>query len=105
VIFLQEAKDFVDYLDKKTRKKVFYNIWKARSARNPELFKKLHGNIWEFRTVYERKSIRLFAFWDKTDREDTLVVTPHGVIKKTGKIAGAEIAKAERLRKDYFENK
>ena len=50
VIFLEWAKDFLDSLNDKTRKKVLYNVWKSRDLNDPELFKELKGNIWEFRT-------------------------------------------------------
>ena len=45
IIFLEWAKEFLDNLDDKTRKKVIYNIWKSRNVNDPELFKKLDGNI------------------------------------------------------------
>ncbi len=62
VIFLELAKDFLDKLDSKTRQKVLYNIWKSRETNDPELFKKLTDDIWEFRTKFLTKHIRLFAF-------------------------------------------
>lgn len=40
VTFLEEAKVFMDCLDEKTREKILYNIWKARSTNDKELFKK-----------------------------------------------------------------
>jgi phage-related protein len=58
---------------------------------DPEIFKKLEDDIWEFRTLYQRQTIRLFAFWDKSD---TLVITTHGLIKKTQKTPKKEIEKA-----------
>jgi phage-related protein len=68
-----------------------------------ELFKKLKDEIWEFRTLFKKSHIRLFAFWDKTDKMDTVVITTHGIIKKTGKTPKSDIEKAERIRKSYFE--
>lgn len=44
-IALQEAKDFLDGLDKKTRKKVMYNIWKSKTINDKELLKPLHDGI------------------------------------------------------------
>ncbi len=102
VRFLEQAKTFIDKLENKTRKKVIFNIWKSREVNDPELFKKLDENIWEFRTKYQNKQIRLFAFWDKTKNEDTLVIATHGIIKKTKKTPKKEIEKAERLRIEYF---
>jgi hypothetical protein len=48
------------------------------------------------------RRIRLFAFWDKSGDKSTLVITTHGLIKKTLKTPKKEIDKAEKLRKDYF---
>jgi phage-related protein len=102
VDFLEEAKEFLDNLDEKSRAKVVYNIWKSRSTNDKELFKKLQDEIWEFRTKYNKSYYRLFAFWNKTDKEDTVVISTHGLIKKTDKIPKSEIKKAERLREKYF---
>ncbi|RCU42383.1 type II toxin-antitoxin system RelE/ParE family toxin [Chryseobacterium lacus] len=102
VEFLEEAKSFLDGLDEKSRNKVIYNIWKARSTSDKELFKKLQDEIWEFRTKYNKSYYRLFAFWDKTDKIDTVVISTHGLIKKTDKISRSEIEKAVRLREKYF---
>lgn len=105
IIFLEWAKEFLDSLDEKTRKKVMYNVWKSREINDPELFKKLDGNIWEFRTKFLTNQIRLLAFWDKTEKEETLVVATHGFIKKTQKTPKSEIEKAEKIRKQYFKEK
>jgi len=83
--FLDDAKEFLDTIDEKSRKKIIYNIWKARSTNDKELFKKLQDEIWEFRTKYSKTYYRLFAFWDKTDKQDTIVVSTHGIIKKPTK--------------------
>ena len=102
VRFLEPAKDFMDSLDSKTRKKVLFNIWKSRETNDPELFKKLSGEIWEFRTQFKSKQIRLFAFWNKSNDKPTLVIATHGLIKKTQKTQKKEIERAEQLRKDYL---
>ncbi|MET4082601.1 phage-related protein [Pedobacter sp. UYP30] len=105
VEFLEDAKEFLDELDEKSREKIVYNIWKARSTNDKELFKKLQDEIWEFRTKYNKTYYRLFAFWDKIDKADTIVISTHGLIKKTDKISKTEIEKAEKLRKKYFNEK
>jgi phage-related protein len=105
VVFLEHAKEFLDKLDAKSREKVLFNIWKSREISDPELFKKLSGEIWEFRTKYLTKQIRLLAFWDKEDSKQTLVVTTHGFIKKTKTTPKKEVEKAEQLRKEYFQFK
>lgn len=105
VEFLDDAKQFLDLLDDKARRKIIYNIWKSRSTNDKELFKKLQDEIWEFRTKYNKFYYRLFAFWDKTGKQDTLVIATHGLIKKADTIPWKEITKAERLRKQYFKDK
>ena len=105
VRFLEEAKDFLDGFDEKARDKIVYNIWKARSTNDKELFKKLQGEIWEFRTKYNKTYYRLFAFWDKSDKSDTVVISTHGLVKKTDKIPKSEIERAEKSREQYFNDK
>jgi len=105
VEFLEQAVEFLENLDDKAREKVLYNVWKARITNDKELFKKLSGEIWEFRTLFKKTYYRLFAFWDKSDKVDTVVVSTHGLVKKTGKTPPGEIEKAERIRKMYFELK
>ncbi|WCM43488.1 type II toxin-antitoxin system RelE/ParE family toxin [Flavobacterium sp. CBA20B-1] len=105
VEFLEEAKEFLDSLDEKTRNKVVYNVWKARSVNDKDLFKKLQDEIWEFRTKYNKAYYRLFAFWDKTNKNDTVVISTHRLIKKTDKIPKSEIERAEKLREKYFNEK
>lgn len=105
VEFLEEAADFLETLDDKAKEKILYNIWKARITNDKELFKKLSGEIWEFRTLFKKTYYRLFAFWDKTDKVDTVVISTHGLVKKTGKTPPGEIEKVERIRKMYFELK
>jgi len=105
VVFLEPAKEFLDGLESKSRKKVLFNIWKSREINDPELFKKLTEEIWEFRTKYLSQQIRLLAFWDKEDSKETLVVATHGFIKKTQKTPKNEIEKAEHMRLEYFKFK
>lgn len=102
-IFLEEADEFMATLDVKSRKKVMFNLRIAEKTNDPELFKKLNANIWEFRTKFLGKQIRLLAFWDKTNKKQTLVLAASGFIKKTQKAPIGEIEKAERIRKQYFE--
>ena len=96
---------FLDKLDEKARDKIIYNIHKARVTNDKELFKKLTEEIWEFRTLFNRTHYRLFAFWDKTDKNNIVVITTHGLIKKSDKTPKSELDKAERLRNLYFERK
>lgn len=103
--FMEEANEFIAELDPKTVKKIFYNIDLAEQTNDPKLFKKLQNDIWELRTKFAGIQIRLLAFWDKSDNEETLVIATHGFIKKVDKIPTNEIDRAERLRDKYFQNK
>ena len=67
--------------------------------------KKLNDEIWEFRTLYQGFQYRLLAFWDKTNSENTLVISSNGFLKKQSKVPNNEIVKAEKLRKQYFKDK
>ncbi|TXK20957.1 type II toxin-antitoxin system RelE/ParE family toxin [Pontibacter qinzhouensis] len=102
VRFLEEAAEFLDNLDEKAREKIIYNVRKAQIANDKEIFKKLTDEIWEFRALYNKTYYRLFAFWDKTEKSDTVVISTHGLVKKTGKTPTGDLEKAERLRKHYF---
>jgi phage-related protein len=104
-IFLEEADEFMQTLDKKSRKKVMFNVRIAEETNDPELFKKLNDNIWEFRTKYLKRQIRILAFWDKTNKIETLVLATNGFIKKTSKTPTKAIERAERIRKEFFSNK
>ena len=101
--FLDEAVEFLESLDEKTKAKILYNIKLSQYKNDNELFKKLTDNIWEFRTLYKKTYYRFFAFWDKTNKQETLVISTHGIEKKTGKVPKNEILKAENLRTIYFE--
>ena len=105
IVFLEEAAQFLDNLDNNHREKVYYNIRRAQVKRDPELFKKLTDEIWEFRTLYMGLQYRLLAFWDKSDSHDTLVISTHGFIKKQSKVPEKEIQKANQTRIKYFEDK
>ena len=104
-VMLEEAKEFVLSLQASAMKKVLYNVQRiVCGEQNAELFKKLEGtDIWEFRTLFNGVHYRLFAFWDT--ETNTLIVATHGIIKKTQKTPKKEIAKAENIRKKYFEHK
>ena len=106
VVYMEDASEFLKNLSEQPRKKIYYNISKvAGGIKDNELFKKLDGSddLWEFRTLYNGIQYRLLAFWDKGNKR--LVVATHGFIKKTWKISAKEIAKAEALRKEYYESK
>ena len=103
VIFLEQAIDFMSKLDVKAKKKIYQNLDKAKLENDPKLFKKLTDDIWEFRTLYQGIQYRLFAFWDKTDKTETLVLSTHGIVKKVSKVPKTEIEKALKIRTEYFD--
>lgn len=51
----------------------------------------------------KKKMARNNPNWDT--QTDTLVIATHGIIKKTQKTPKKEIAKAERIRQEYFNAK
>ncbi|MBQ8191957.1 MAG: type II toxin-antitoxin system RelE/ParE family toxin [Bacteroidaceae bacterium] len=105
LVLTDEAFDFIESLPQNVGDKIHYNIRRVREGEiNNELFKKLENSeIWEFRTLYNKTAYRLFAFWDT--ESETLVIATHGIVKKTQKTPPKEIAKAERIRTEYFKNK
>ena len=102
--FLEGADEFLATLDAKSASKLLYLIDLAEQTNDPRLFKKLKGEIWEFRSKYMGNQNRLLAFWDKTENAETLVIATHGFVKKTTKIPSKEIGKAEKIRSAYFSN-
>ena len=105
IVFLKEAFEYLQLLDVKHSNKILYNIRKAQQKHDPELFKKLTDEIWEFRTLYQGLQYRFLAFWDKTSSIETLVISTHGFVKKQRKVPETEIVKAETKRKKYFQEK
>ena len=105
IVFLDEAFEFLKGLEPKHYEKILYNIRKIQVENDPELFKKLIDDIWEFRTIYQGLQYRLLAFWDKTSPTETLVISTHGFIKKQNKVPDQEILKAMQSRTKYFEEK
>jgi phage-related protein len=101
--FLDQAIDFIDKLDQKSRDKIIYNLDKSRYVNDPKLFKKLDDEIWEFRTKYSGKQFRLLAFWVKTKGKTSLVIATNGFVKKVSKVPKSEIKKANNLRTKYIE--
>lgn len=101
--FLEEAAAFLDELDDRARNKILYTIRSAQTTNDRELFKKLTNEIWEFRTLFNRKHYRLFAFWHRTAEAVTVVIATHGLIKKTDKTPATDLERAARLRKIFLE--
>lgn len=100
VDFLEDVDEFFDQISFRAKRKILYDIDKAKKLKDPKLFKKLNDTIWEFRTLFEGQHYRLLAFWDKGATK--LIICTHGFVKKTAKVPKKEIAKAENLRNQYF---
>ena len=100
VALLPEATAFVNEQETKVREKIAYNINKAQYVMDNELLKKLDGEIWEFRTIYNGICYRLLAFWDPNKKR--LILATHGFVKKTNKTPKQQIEKAEEIRKKYL---
>ena len=100
--YSDEVEEFLNSLDDKARMKIIYNVDKAKLTQDPELFKKLDSDIWEFRTKYNRIQYRLLAFWDKRDSSKTIVTATNGFIKKTKRTPKAEIKRARQIMEFYF---
>lgn len=49
ILFSDEAFEFLNSIDQKHYEKILYNVRKAQTQHDPELFKKLKDEIWEFR--------------------------------------------------------
>jgi len=105
VEFLKEVFDFLDQIDEKARDKILFNIDKSKVKTDNKLFKKLNPDIWEFRTLFNKKQYRLFAFWDKSNKKGTVVIATHGIINKIQKTPKKEINKATKLMDKYFNEK
>jgi len=68
-----------------------------------KFFKNIKGTegLYEIRIMVRRNIFRIFCFFD----EESLIIVLHGMQKKTQKIPLKEIAKANRLKKKYYEQK
>jgi len=99
-----DARSFLHELDKETRIKFGVSIRRTQEGQTGDWFKKLTGtDLYEFRVDAPNHTYRLFAFWDKRNKMNTLIVCTHGLDKKTQKTPPADLKKAERIRNQYFE--
>jgi phage-related protein len=103
--FLPDAIHFIETLDPRIIKKIFYTIDLAQQTNDTKIFKKIRNDIWEFKTQYLGVQIRLLAFWDKMDNKKALVITSNGFVKKTEKTPNKEIKKAIQIREQYLNKK
>lgn len=104
VIIMDEAVDFIRSLPDPAKKKISYNIERAKTTVDSEVFKKLTGtDIWELRTKCNGMAYRLLSFWDK--HQNAFVVVTHGIEKKTQKTPLKEIEKATRIMNQYYKDR
>lgn len=103
VLVNKTVEKFIDSLPLAAQKKVAENIKRIKGGiMDSEIFKKLGDTgIWEIRTLSNKLTIRIFAFWDT--RKEALIITTHGLLKKTQKTPPNEMKKAQQIRNKYFE--
>ncbi len=91
--------------DKKIQEKIEYVLDLVRFEKQvpKKFFKYLDGTdgIYEIRVITTFKSIRILCFFD----EGNLVVLTNCFLKKTQKTPGKEIRLAEKLKKEYLNEK
>lgn len=97
--------DFYQNLTVDVRKKIDWTILLIETMQIvPEKFLKHLTNtdgLWEIRISAGNGIFRIFCFFDKGN----LVILLGGFQKKTQKTPKNEILKAEKLKKEYFDNK
>lgn len=98
-------KDFYSKQSLVVRKKIDWTLLLIRNTRIvPEKFLKSLTNtdgLWEVRVSAGNGIFRIFCFFDRGN----LIILLSGFQKKTQKTPGQEIKKAERLKKEYYENR
>ncbi len=97
--------DFYSKQNKKVQEKIEYVFKLIRQVeRIPEKFLKhltSTDGLYEIRIEYQSNIYRIFCFFD----QGKLVVLLNGFQKKTRKTPKKEIGLAERLKKEYFNEK
>jgi phage-related protein len=104
VVLTDEADEYVEQLPSAIRSKFSKAFEKTEDGFPGKWFKKLSNTeeLWEFRVSAANHIHRLFAFWDSRGETETIIVCTHGLDKKTQKTPKADIAKAERIRHEWF---
>jgi phage-related protein len=98
-------REFYDGLTWKVQKKILWTLEIIEKIdRIPEIyFKHLENTdgLYEIRVQVGNNIYRIFCFFDKND----LVVVGHGFQKKTQKTPQQELNRAEKIKKEYYEEK
>ena len=74
--------------------RIFLRLWMIRQKRNST-------GLYEIRVESGNNIYRVFCFFDKGQ----LIILLNGTVKKSQKIRKNEIKKAERLKKQYYDEK
>jgi len=103
--FKNHFKDFYDKQPIKVRKKIDWTLLLIQTTQivSENHFKNLNDTdgLWEIRVSASNGIYRIFCFFDKGN----IIVLLSGFQKKTQKTPKKEIKKAERLKKEYYENR
>lgn len=105
ILYQNHFIDFYQAQDQKIQQKIEYVLDLLKFERRvPIKFFKLLENtegIYEIRVITAFKSIRILCFLD----DGNLIVLANCFVKQTQKTPRQEIKKAEKLRKDYLNEK
>jgi phage-related protein len=105
LFFKHYFKEFYQEQTWKVQKKVLWTLKVIETVdRIPEVyFKHLENTegLYEIRVQVGSNIFRIFCFFDVNN----LVVVGHGFQKKTQKTPTAEIERAEKIKKEYYEEK
>ena len=105
VFYKKYFREFYDSLTWKVQKKILWTLEIVETIdRIPDIyFKHLENSdgLYEIRVQAGNNIYRIFCFFDKND----LVVIGHGFQKKTQKTPQQELNKAEKIKKQYYEEK
>jgi phage-related protein len=105
ILYGNYFKDFFEKQSEKIKRKIDYVLYLiATEERVPVKFlKHIEGSdgLYEIRITVSRNRIRIFCFLD----EGKLIIVLNGFQKKSQKTPKNEIALAEKLKKEYFDEK
>lgn len=91
-----ESKDFLDALVESERAKIFKIIKRLADfgvVQNPQQFKKVEGEIWEFKE-FQRRILMYYL-------PDRRIILTHGFIKKGDRTPKTEINRANTIMNEY----
>mgnify|MGYP002414209832 CR=1 FL=1 len=105
VIYRNHFWDFYNNQHARVQSKIDWTVTMIQTTKVvPEKFlKRLSGSegLWEVRVSANKGIYRIFCFFDKGN----LIVLLSGFQKKKQKTPRSELKRAERLKKEYYENK